>query len=104
MIKRYQIEVDCSVAVLFNIDGVTNNSDVIEDYENYEWCKYSDVEQLQARIKELESQSHINEIKAQGIEEAISYSQRELLKPKYVAYHWKLLCKQYIEQLRTKHE
>lgn len=59
---------------------------------------------LQARIKELESQSHINEIKAQGIEEAISYSQRELMKPKYGTYHWKLLCKQYIEQLRTKHD
>lgn len=31
------------------------------------------IEQLQARIKELESDKHVNEIKAQGIEYAVEY-------------------------------
>lgn len=53
-IKRYRIEAECDV-VLFNDDGVNVFGDIITDYKNNLWCKYSDVEQLQARIKELES-------------------------------------------------
>lgn len=43
---------------------------VIEASDGH-WVHYSNVEQLKARIKELESDAHINEIKAQGIGDAI---------------------------------
>lgn len=69
-INRYRIARACDF-VMFNDDGVKAFGDIITDYKNNLWCKYSDVEQLQARIKELESDAHINEIKAQGISEAI---------------------------------
>lgn len=43
------------------------------DYMVPHFYHHSDYEQLQARVKELESVEHINEIKAQGVEGAIAH-------------------------------
>lgn len=79
------------------------------EHANGEVVLFSDYERLQARIKELESQSHINEIKAQGIEEAIKKADNETYIgivgqefPPQSQYKSELLC--YAEQLRTKHD
>lgn len=51
-IKRYRIARACDF-VMFNDDGVNVFGDIITDYKSHSWCKYSDVEQLQARVEEL---------------------------------------------------
>lgn len=61
------------------------------------------IDSLNERIKELESQSHINEIKAQGIEEAIKQVTMACMydeDPVIVLTRFG----NYAEQLRTKHD
>lgn len=65
--------------------------------------RLNEVKQLQARIKERESQSHINEIKTQGIEEAIKQVTMDCMydeDPVIVLTRFG----NYAEQLRTKYE
>lgn len=64
------------------------------------WVHYSNVEQLQARIKELESDAHINEIKAQGIEEAIQIYKKHT---QIIEYAMAKL-NDVVKQLRAKHD
>ncbi|WP_392559646.1 hypothetical protein [Orbus mooreae] len=50
----------------YKITSANGNSSNVTKCNDGHWVNYKDVEQLQARIKELESEKHINEIKAQG--------------------------------------
>lgn len=82
------------------------------EYSNYKKV-LDENKQLQARIKELESQTHINEIKAQGIEdmlnddvfkEYVRYSLRGLDSTEMDDYTYLENVRNYAEQLRTKHD
>lgn len=79
----------------------------IEETANGEWCKYSVVKKLQAQIKELESDKHLNEIKAQGINEAVNKADNETYIglvgqefPPQSQYRAELLC--YAELLKLR--
>lgn len=59
------------------------------------------IDKLNARIKELESEKHINEIKAQGIEEAIQYLYSKCGCLTDVDREY---MDEYMQKLRTKHD
>jgi len=62
----------------FFINGVDHESDDgrwvrFDECENYISARDHVINELEHRIKELESDEHINKIKAQGIEYAVEY-------------------------------
>lgn len=63
--------------------------------------------ELAQKVKELESQSHINEIKAQGIEEAINEANHEMHEIFDNEFHVSLHVANlriFVDRLRTKHD
>lgn len=107
-IKGYRIEAECSV-VLINDDGVNAFGDIITDYKNKSWCKYSDVEKLLAKIEELENEKkNINEIKAQAIEEAIHHANgAKYIYPQggdLLVQQYRAELRHYADKLREKHD
>lgn len=71
------------------------------------------MDKLHARIKELESEKHINEIKAQGVEdmlnddlfkEHVRCSLKGLETTEVDDYTYLENVRNYVEQLRTKHD
>jgi hypothetical protein len=86
-------------------EKLDSKSDIAAELGWRDW----QIEQLNERIKELESQKHINEVKAQGIREAVKKADNETYIgvvgsdfPPQKQYRAELLA--FADNLRLKHE
>lgn len=93
----------------YKITFANGNSSNVTKCDDGHWVHYSDFKQLQAKIKEFESDKHINEIKVQGIEEFIKLETERLSQSEsnsmFKAYGMlRRRLSGYLAKLRANHE